>query len=105
MAGFAVQQGASVLCAHAGQATPTAPSPRVRLGGAPALTLAAPWTVAGCTLPPNAGGPCATATWTVGSTRVTTTGQPLVVSTGSATCVPTGVPLTVVVAQARVRCT
>jgi hypothetical protein len=34
--------------------------------------------------------------------RVTSSGQPLVVQGGSATCVPTGVPLTVVAAQPRV---
>ena len=98
-----VQQGATVLCAHGGQARPAAPSPRVRLGGAAALLLPTPWTVAGCPLPPNAGGPCATATWTTGTTRATSTGQPLVVQGGSATCAPTGVPLTVTVCQVRVR--
>ena len=100
--GLVVQQGASVLCAHGGQAQPTAPAPRVRLSGQPAVALPPPWTVAGCPLPPQAGGPCATATWTAGTVRVTTSGQALVVQGGTATCVPTGVPLTVVAAQVRV---
>lgn len=103
MAAPLVQQGATVLCGHAGQSSPTTPNPRVRLGGAPAVGLAAPWTVAGCPLPPNAGGPCATAAWTAGTVRVRSLGQPLVVQTGAATCVPTGVPLQVTVAQLRVR--
>jgi len=100
-----VQQGATVLCSHGGQAQPTVPSPRVTLGGQPALTLPAPWTIAGCPFPPNSGGPCATAMWSVGTVRVTSMGQPLVLTTGTATCVPTGVPLMVVVAQPRVQAT
>lgn len=103
MPGPLVQQGASVLCAHGGQAQPTVPNPRVRLGGAASVQLPAPWTVAGCPLPPNAGGPCATASWTSGSVRVTSQGQPLVLQGGSATCVPTGVPLAVLAVQPRVR--
>jgi hypothetical protein len=105
MAGNLVQQGATVLCAHAGQAQPSVPSPRVSLSGSPAICLPPPWTIAGCPFPPNSGGPCATAMWSVGTVRVTSMGQPLVVSTGSATCVPTGVPLNVVVTQVRVTAT
>jgi hypothetical protein len=103
MPGYLVQQGATVVCAHAGQAQPTQPSPRVRLSGQPAVALPAPWTVAGCTLPPAAGGPCVTAQWSAGSVRVTSQGQPLVLQGGSATCLPTGVPLQVTATQARVK--
>ena len=99
------QQGASVICAHGGQVQPTAPVPRVLLSGAPAIAQSPPWAVAGCPFPPASGGPCATATWTVASMRVTSMGQPLVLSTGAATCVPTGVPVTVVATQVRVRAT
>lgn len=105
MGGPLVQQGATVLCSHGGQAQPTVSNPRVRLGGAPALNLPAPWTVAGCPLPPNAGGPCLTATWTMGTVRVTSLGQPLVLATGTATCAPTAVPLLPVVVQPRVQAT
>ncbi len=97
-----VQQGATVLCSHGGQAQPTAPNPRVSLSGQAAVSLSAPWTVSGCPFPPNSGGPCATATWSAGTVRVTSSGEPLVVQSGSATCVPTGVPLSVSVAQPRV---
>lgn len=100
-----VEQGATVMCSHGGQATPSVPSPRVKLGGRPAVTTPGPWTVAGCTFPPNAGGPCATAMWSVGTVRVTSMGQPLVLSSGTATCVPTGVPLMVTVSQVRVSAT
>ncbi|MFF6883408.1 hypothetical protein ACFY9F_09480 [Streptomyces sp. NPDC012421] len=105
MPGFAVQQGASVLCAHGGRAQPTAPSPRVRISGVSAVTVAAPWLVAGCPFPPVSGGPCVSAAWTAGSVRVTSMGQPLVIQGGAATCVPTGVPLAVAAAQPRVRLT
>jgi hypothetical protein len=101
--GFLVQQGATVICGHAGQAMPTAPNPRVLLGGSPSVAVSPPWTVAGCPLPPNAGGPCTTATWSTGTARVLSSGQPLVLQGGMATCVPTGVPLTVVATQVRVQ--
>ncbi|MBI4939648.1 MAG: hypothetical protein HY830_02740 [Actinobacteria bacterium] len=102
MAGTLVQHGASVLCTHGGQASPTAPNPRVRLGGASAVSLTPPWTVAGCPFPPNSGGPCVTAMWTAGTVRVTSMRQPLVVRSGSATCTPTAVPLQVAATQVRV---
>jgi hypothetical protein len=102
MAGLLVQQGAVVLCAHGGQAQPTAPNLRVLASGAATFVLSAPWTVAGCPLPPNAGGPCTLATWTSGTVRVTSLGQPLVMQGGTATCTPTGVPLNVAATQPRV---
>jgi len=102
MPGKLVHQGATVLCAHAGQAQPTSMNPRVRVGGQATVLLPAPWSVAGCPLPPNAGGPCATAQWSVGTVRVRSLGQPLVLQSGTATCVPTGVPLNVAVTQPRV---
>lgn len=103
MPGRLVQQGATVMCSHGGQAMPTTPNPRIRLGGAAAISLPAPWTVAACPLPPVSGGPCATAMWTVGTVRVRSMGQPLVIQGGTATCVPTGVPLQVTVTQVRVQ--
>jgi hypothetical protein len=103
--GLLVQQGATVLCAHGGQASPTATAPRVTLSDRSAVTQPPPWTVSGCPLPTNAGGPCVTATWTSGTRRVRTQGQSLVVQDGGATCTPTGVPLTVTVTQTRVRAT
>jgi uncharacterized Zn-binding protein involved in type VI secretion len=102
MPGPAVHQGAVVLCMHAGQARPTAPNPRVLFGGLPAATLAAPYVVAGCALPPAAGGPCVSAQWVVGSTRVLVGGAPLVIQGGVAVCAPTGTGLIVAAAQMRV---
>ena len=71
MPGFLLHVGATVMCAHAGQAQPTVPNPRVMVGGQPIVTQAAPYTVAGCPFMtgPNPM-PCITAQWITGATRV-----------------------------------
>lgn len=103
MPGFLLQQGATVLCVHGGQAMPTVPNPSVTLDGAPSCLLSEPWTVAGCPgIPPSFIPPCVTAQWVLGTTRVTSNGQPLVVMSGQAICVPPGTPLLPLVAQTRV---
>jgi hypothetical protein len=102
MSGFLLHVGATVLCAHGGQAMPTVPNPRVTLTGQPSATIAAPYSIAGCAFPPQAGGPCVTGQWVLGTLRVTSNGQPLVVQSGTAVCAPTGTPMTPVVQQMRV---
>ncbi|GAP66337.1 MAG TPA: hypothetical protein VF216_08840 [Mizugakiibacter sp.] len=104
MPGFVLHVGATVLCAHAGQAQPTAPNPRVMVSGQPTVTLPAPWLVAGCTLPPPpaANGPCVAAQFVTAATRVTSNAQPLLLLDSQAICAPTGTPLLVVATQARV---
>jgi hypothetical protein len=104
MPGFLVHVGAQVLCAHAGQATPTVPNPRVTVSGQPTVLLTTPYVVAGCTFPPPpaANGPCVTGQWLVGTTRVTSLGQPLVVQSSQGVCAPTGTPMLIVVTQTRV---
>jgi len=104
MAGFLVEVGAQVMCAHAGQATPTTPNPRVTVSGQPSVLMSSPYTIAGCTMPPpNAGnGPCVTATLLSGSTRVMSLGQPLVVQSSQSICTPTGTPLSILLTQTRV---
>jgi hypothetical protein len=88
---------------HMGQATPTVTSPNVTVVGQAAVTLSAPYTIAGCPFVPTAGtGPCATAQWVVGATRVTSFGVPLVIQTGQAVCVPTGTGLQVLAVQSKV---
>ena len=66
--------------------------------------LAAPYVVAGCALPPPpaANGPCVTAQWITGATRVTSNGQPLLLLDSQAICAPTGTPLVIVMTQTRV---
>lgn len=102
MPGPVLHLGATVLCAHAGQATPTVPFPRVLVAGQPVTTLATPYVIAGCPFPVVTGGPCVTAQWVVGATRVLAGGVPLAVQSGTAVCIPTGVPLLPVVVQPRV---
>jgi hypothetical protein len=104
MPGFLVHVGATVVCSHGGQAQPTVPNPRVTVMGMATATIAAPYAVLGCTLPPppGANGPCLTAQWTTGSVRVTSNGLPLVVLSSQAICAPSGTPLLVTVTQARV---
>lgn len=104
MPGFMLHVGATVLCAHAGQAQPTAPNPRVTVSGQPIVTLPAPWVVAGCTLPPPpaANGPCVTAQFVTSATRVTSNGQPVLLLDSQAICAPTGTPLIPTVTQTRV---
>ncbi len=43
MPGFLLHVGATVLCAHGGQAQPTVPFPRVTVGGQPVVTQTAPY--------------------------------------------------------------
>lgn len=104
MPGFLLHLGATVLCSHAGQAQPTVVNPRVLVSGQPTVTIAAPYVVAGCTLPPPpaANGPCVTAQFVTAATRVLSNGQPLLLLDSQAICVPTGTPLIVSVTQTRV---
>jgi hypothetical protein len=103
MPGFLLHAGATVLCSHGGQAQPTAPFPRVLVNGMPVVTLTAPYVVAGCPfVPPGGNGPCVTAQWVVGATRVLAGGAPVVLQTGLAICAPTATPLLIAVTQTRV---
>lgn len=103
MPGPILHLGATVLCAHAGQATPSAPNPRVLVSGQPVATIAAPYIVAACPfVPPGGNGPCVTAQWVTGATRVVASGAPLAIMTGMSVCAPTATPLMPVVAQTRV---
>ena len=104
MPGFLLHLGATVLCMHGGQALPTAPNPRVTVGGQPIVTQTTMYTVAGCAfVPPSGNGPCVTAQWVVGATRVLAGGTPVLVQSSQALCTPTGTPLNIVMTQVRVR--
>ena len=98
--------GATVLCAHGGQAIPTVPSPVVMVSGMPIATIAAPYATAGCTFVPPAGnGPCVTGQWVVGATMVLSQGQPVAILSGASICVPTGTPMLPVASQTLVLAT
>lgn len=104
MPGFLLHVGATVMCAHAGQAQPSVPNPRVRVGGQPVVTQPNPYTVAGC--PFNVSGapsPCVTAQWLMAATRVRAGGQPVLLQDSQAICTPNGTPLNIVTTQVRVK--
>jgi hypothetical protein len=77
--------------------------PRVTVSGQPVVTIAGPYVVAGCSMPPPpaGNGPCVMGQWLVGTTRVLAGGQPLVVQSSSSVCAPTGTPMIIAVAQVR----
>lgn len=103
MSGPILHLGATVICAHGGQALPTTPSARVFLSGQPAVAQTSVWTVAGCPFVPSAGnGPCVMANYVVAATRVLIEGAPAVLMSSTSVCTPTGTPLIPVQAQARV---
>lgn len=104
MPGFLLHVGATVICMHGGQAMPTAPNPRVRVGGQPVTTQSAPYTVAGC--PFNVSGspvPCVTAQFVTAATRVRAGGLPVLLQDSQAVCVPNGTGVNILVTQVRVR--
>ena len=104
MPGMLLHQGATVLCMHAGQAQPTVPNPRVKVGGQPVVTQSAPYTVAGCPFATAAGPlPCVTAQWVTGALRVRAGGVPVLLQDSQAVCAPNGTGVNVLVTQLRVK--
>jgi hypothetical protein len=104
MPGFLLHLGATVMCSHAGQATPVQPNPRVLVSGQPIVTIASTYVVAGCALPPppSGNGPCVTAQFVTASTRIMVAGQPVLLLDSQAVCAPTGTPLVIAQTQTRV---
>jgi hypothetical protein len=102
--GFVLHQGAVVLCTHAGQATPVVVNPRVTVSGQASVTLASPYSIAGCAFPAMTSGapPCVTAQFVTSALRVTSMAQPLLLQDSQSVCVPTGTPLMIVATQPRV---
>ena len=86
MPGFLLHLGATVMCAHAGQATLVTPDPRVLVSGQPAA----------------ANGPCVTAQYITAAARITSNGVPLLLMDSQAICTPSGTPLLATVTQTRV---
>lgn len=105
MPGMLLHVGATVLCMHAGQAQPTVPNPRVRVGGQPVVTQTAPYVVAGCpfTVPPGVPMPCVTAQWVTGALRVRAGGAPVLLQDSQAVCAPNGTGVNILVTQMRVK--
>ncbi|MDX2506080.1 MAG: hypothetical protein QNL62_16605 [Gammaproteobacteria bacterium] len=103
MPGTLLHLGATITCAHAGQATPVAPNPRVLVSGQPVVPLSSTYVIAGCTLPPPpaANGPCVTAQFITSASRVFANGVPLLLLDSQALCAPTGTPVIPLVIQTR----
>jgi hypothetical protein len=102
MPGTLLHIGATVLCSHSGQAQPASTSQRVTVTGQAIALMPIPYTVSACILPTNAGGPCVSAQWVTGATRITSEGQPVVLFDSQAICTPTGTPLQIAQTQTRV---
>lgn len=103
MPGFLLHVGATVFCLHGGQAQPVTPFPRVLVNGMAVVTMTCPYAIAGCPFgPPGGNGPCVTAQWVIGATRVVAGGAPVLLQTSQAICAPTGTPLNPVLTQTRV---
>ena len=102
MPGPLLHQGATVICAHGGQAQPTVPLVRVKVAGQPVVGQPSPWSVIGCPLVPPPLPPCVTATWLTAATRVRAMGQPILLADSQAVCTPNGTGLVPVAVQPRV---
>ena len=105
MPGYLLHQGATVLCAHGGQAQPTTPFPRVKVSGQAVVTQPNPHTVSGCpfTTPAGSPMPCVTAQWSTGAVRVKAGGLPVLLQDSQAICTPNGTPVNIVATQVRVK--
>jgi hypothetical protein len=68
----------------------------------PIVTLPATYTVVGCPLPPDKGGPDTAGQWVTGATRVRSLGLAVLLFDSRANAVPTGTPLWVQAVQTRV---
>jgi len=104
MPGPLLHVGATVTCAHMGQAQPGAPNPRVAVCGQPIVTQPVPYAVAGCPFTTPAGNPmpCVTAQWVSAATRVLSNGAPVLLLDSQAICTPNGTPLLIITTQTRV---
>ena len=104
MPGFLLHLGATVQCAHVGQAQPTTPNPRVLVSGQATVAITSPYVVAGCALPPppSGNGPCVTAQFVTSALRVSSFGQLLLLIDSQAICAPTATPLLILATQTRV---
>jgi len=104
MPGYLLDQSATVLCMHGGQAQATVPNPRVKISGQPTMQQPNPWTIAGCPfVAGNTPMPCVTAQWTTAATRVKSGGMPLLMQDSQAVCAPNGTGVNIVVTQMRVK--
>lgn len=105
MSGWLLTQSATTRCAHAGQALPGAVNARVKAAGGATVTVDSAYSIASCALPPPplANGPCVSAQFSSGATRVKSGGRALLLHDSQATCTPTGTGLLISNFQTRVK--
>ena len=105
MSGYLLNSDSSVMCSHGGDAQPGVTNFRVKVDGKPTVAISSTYMISGCALPPPivANGPCVTASFTSGTTRVKSNGKMLLFKTSSATCTPTGTPLQIANTQTKVK--
>ncbi len=105
---FLLHQGATVMCTHAGQATPGSASTRVKVASQPVVSMSHTFTVSGCafTTPDGVPKPCASVQWSTPAMRVKVEGAPALLSTSQGITIgplgTQGTPM-VIVQQTRVR--
>ncbi len=103
MPGFLLHFGASVICAHGGQAQPVSTNSRVTVSGQPVVMQPIPYTIAGCPFTNGSSPqPCLTAQWITAATRITSMGIPLLLFDSQSVCVPNPSPLVITTTQTRV---
>ncbi|MEV6055669.1 hypothetical protein [Streptomyces sp. NPDC052107] len=100
MPGPVLHTGATVTCPHGAPLNVVAAGPRVTVSGAQAAVLTDQGLVTGCpfTVPPSKPQPCVSTKWLAGATRVTASGQPLLINPAGAVClsadqIPAGPPI------------
>jgi uncharacterized Zn-binding protein involved in type VI secretion len=104
MPGYLLDNGATVMCTHSGQAQATVSSQRVKAGGQPIVTQSSTYSISGC--PFNVSGspvPCVTGQWITAATRVMSDNVPVLLQDSQSVCTPNGTPMTIVVTQMRVK--
>jgi hypothetical protein len=100
MPDFLLHEGATLMCSHGGQAQPSVPSPRVKVNRQAIIIQSDTYTVVGCT---NTNSPCTTASWTSASTRIKSNGVPVILIDSQSLSLPLNTPLSIIIAQARVK--
>ncbi|MGC0334596.1 hypothetical protein RKD23_007586 [Streptomyces sp. SAI-170] len=99
MPGPVLHPGATATCPHGAPLNIVAAGPRVTVSGATAAVLTDQGLVTGC--PFTVGTkpqPCVSTKWLAGATRVTASGQPLLINPAGAVClsadqIPAGPPI------------
>lgn len=98
MSKFLLHEGASVKCAHGGQAKPTVTSQRVTVSGQPIVMKRQPYTISGCPSYYS----CVTAQWIKAATRITSEGMPVLLFDSEAICTPNGTGVVILSTQTKV---